>query len=333
MIIGAAGMIGRKLAEKIAQSSEICGQLVMHLTLVDVIGPKTLKGFSGQLSLRKVDVSQDDGAQNLISRHPDVIFHLASIVSGEAEQDFDKGYRVNLGGMQNLLEGIRGQATANPYRPRFVFTSSIAVYGTPMPDVIGDDFHLTPQTSYGTQKAICELLLNDYSRKGFIDGVGTRLPTICIRPGAPTVSGRSIGENCGATPDPGCGCDPARGQIAKRNRGLSEPHRQSGTSGSPSILNASPEAAAGGGLALLQTGDRVRVDLVSGRVDALVAADEWDRRRGELAARGGYQILPDQTPWQRIFRKSVGQFDEGMVLEGCSEIQSGAAHHIPGNNH
>jgi nucleoside-diphosphate-sugar epimerase len=112
-----------------------------------------------------------------------VIFHLAAIVSGEAEADFEKGYRVNLDGTRYLLEAIR--RSADGYQPRVIFTSSIAVYGAPLPSVIDDDFALTPLTSYGTQKAIDELLLADYSRRGFIDGIGLRLPTICVRPGKP----------------------------------------------------------------------------------------------------------------------------------------------------
>ena len=106
-------------------------------------------------------------------------------MSGEAEADFDKGYRVNLDGTRALFEAIRHASAAAPYQPRLVFTSSIAVFGSPMPDVIGDDYCSTPLTSYGTQKAIDELLLADYSRRGFLDGVGIRLPTISIRPGKP----------------------------------------------------------------------------------------------------------------------------------------------------
>jgi len=110
-----------------------------------------------------------------------VIFHLAAIVSGEAETDFDKGYRVNLTGTWALLEAIRKAGHA----PRLVFSSSIAVYGAPFPEPIPDDFFHTPLTSYGAQKACGELLLADYTRKGFLDGIGIRLPTICIRPGKP----------------------------------------------------------------------------------------------------------------------------------------------------
>ncbi|KAF5881162.1 D-erythronate dehydrogenase, partial [Rhizobium sp. PEPV16] len=118
----------------------------------------------------------------------DVIFHLAAIVSGEAERNFELGYRVNLDGTRSLLEAIRREGARQAYVPRFVFSSSIAVYGSPFPDPIPDDYVLAPLTSYGVQKAISELLLADYSRRGFIDGVGIRLPTIVIRPGAPNAA-------------------------------------------------------------------------------------------------------------------------------------------------
>jgi nucleoside-diphosphate-sugar epimerase len=124
-------------------------------------------------------------AERLVRSRPDLIFHLAAVVSGEAEQDFDKGYAVNLDGTRALFEAIRRAGAKEPYKPKVVFTSSIVVFGAPLPDVIGDTHCLTPSTSYGTQKAIGELLLADYSRRGFFDGVGIRLPTISIRPGKP----------------------------------------------------------------------------------------------------------------------------------------------------
>jgi nucleoside-diphosphate-sugar epimerase len=122
-------------------------------------------------------------AGRLLSNRPDVVFHLAAVVSGEAEADFELGYRVNLDGTRQLLDAARTSGAG--YRPRVVFASSIAVFGAPFPEVIGDDHCTTPLTSYGTQKAIAELLLCDYTRRGFVDGVGIRLPTICVRPGAP----------------------------------------------------------------------------------------------------------------------------------------------------
>src|SRR5664280_3439472 len=113
----------------------------------------------------------------------EIDFRLAGVVSGEAEIDFEKGYRVNLDGTRALIEAIR--AVGDGYKPKVVFTSSIAVFGAPFPVAIGDEFHLTPLTSYGTQKAICELLLADYTRRGFLEGVGIRLPSIVVRPGKP----------------------------------------------------------------------------------------------------------------------------------------------------
>jgi nucleoside-diphosphate-sugar epimerase len=128
------------------------------------------------------DMAEPGTARGFITARPEVIFDLAAVVSGEAEIDFEKGYLVNLDATRRLLEAVR---TAGDYRPRLVFSSSVAVFGPPIPDVIGDGQATTPATSYGTQKAIAELLLADYSRRGFIDGVGIRLPTICVRPGTP----------------------------------------------------------------------------------------------------------------------------------------------------
>jgi nucleoside-diphosphate-sugar epimerase len=107
------------------------------------------------------------------------------VVSGEAEDDLEKGYRVNLDATRMLLDAIRA---CEGDRPRVVYSSSIAVFGPPLPDVIGDDHATTPATSYGTQKAMIELLLSDYARRGFVDGVAIRLPTICVRPGTPNLA-------------------------------------------------------------------------------------------------------------------------------------------------
>ena len=131
----------------------------------------------------------------MIARRPDLIFHLAAIVSGEAEADFDKGYRVNLDATRQMFEAIRAANARESYCPRLVFASSIAVFGAPFPDQIGDEFFLTPLTSYGTQKAIDELLLADYSRKGVFEGIGIRLPTICVRPGQPNKAASGFFSN------------------------------------------------------------------------------------------------------------------------------------------
>lgn len=183
LVTGAAGMIGRKLVDRLVGDGALNGKPIDALTLVDIVPPEKPQNFSGKTDLRTVDLPAPGVADQLIASRPDVIFHLAGIVSGEAETNFDKGYRVNLDGMLFLLEAIRG--TGDDYHPKLVFSSSMAVYGAPFPDSISDDFHLTPLTSYGTQKSICELLLADYTRRGFLDGVGIRLPSICVRPGKP----------------------------------------------------------------------------------------------------------------------------------------------------
>jgi len=139
------------------------------------------------------DAADPAMAKKLVAAKPEVIFHLAAIVSGEAEADFDKGYRINLDGTRYLIDAIR--AVGGGYRPRLVFTSSIAVFGAPFPEKIGDEFFTTPLTSYGTQKAIGELLISDYTRKGLLDGISIRLPTICVRPGAPNKAASGFFSN------------------------------------------------------------------------------------------------------------------------------------------
>jgi D-erythronate 2-dehydrogenase len=183
LITGAAGMIGRKLTTRLVTDGALNGQPIDKLTLIDVVVPQRPEKFSGEVETLAVDISDATAVRAAIAGRPDVIFHLAGVVSGEAELDFEKGMRVNLDGSRTLLEAIRGIGDA--YRPRLVFTSSIAVYGAPFPDAIGDEFNLTPLTSYGTQKAVTELLLADYTRRGFVDGVGIRLPNIVVRPGKP----------------------------------------------------------------------------------------------------------------------------------------------------
>ena len=195
LIIGAAGMVGRKLAQRLARDGNLGGRAIDAMTLVDVVTPEAPAGFSGKVTLETVDLSTPGEAERLIAGRPDTIFHLAAIVSGEAELDFDKGYRINLDGTRYLFDAIRLAHDADGYTPRVVFTSSIAVFGAPLPYPIPDEFHTTPLTSYGTQKAICELLLSDYSRRGFFDGIGIRLPTICIRPGKPNAAASGFFSN------------------------------------------------------------------------------------------------------------------------------------------
>ena len=194
LILGAAGMVGRKLTERLVRDGRLGSQDITRLTLHDVVAPAKPADASIPGRGRRPPISPTPARPKpLIAERPDVIFHLAAIVSGEAEADFDKGYRINLDGTRYLFEAIR--AVGGGYKPRLVFTSSIAVFGAPFPDKIGDEFFHTPLTSYGTQKAIGELLLSDYTRRGFFDGIGIRLPTICVRPGKPNKAASGFFSN------------------------------------------------------------------------------------------------------------------------------------------
>jgi len=194
LIIGGGGMVGQKLAHKLALSGKLGNREIVELTLADAFAAPALS-TTAKFPIKSVvaDITNPEIAQSLITDKPDVIFHLAAVVSGEAEANFEKGYSVNVEGIKNILEAIR--LTGNGYLPRLVFTSSVAVYGGPYPEIIHDDFHLQPRTSYGTQKAIAELLLNDYSRRGFVNGVSLRLPTICVRPGKPNKAASGFFSN------------------------------------------------------------------------------------------------------------------------------------------
>jgi len=193
LIFGAAGMIGRKLSQRLARDGRLGSRQVTQLTLHDVVQPEIPAKAPMPVETAASDFSTVGAAARLVAARPDVIFCLASIVSGEAEENFDKGYRINLDGTRLLLDAIR--AIGDGYKPRLVFSSSIAVFGAPFPDAIHDEFFNTPLTSYGTQKAICELLIADYTRKGFLDGVGIRLPTICVRPGKPNKAASGFFSN------------------------------------------------------------------------------------------------------------------------------------------
>jgi D-erythronate 2-dehydrogenase len=183
LITGAAGMIGRKLTARLVTDGGLNGRKIDRMTLTDIVAPALPAGAPFAVATTASDLAAPAAASLAVGRRPDVIFHLAAIVSGEAEADFAKGYRVNFTGTRELLEAVR--LVGDGYHPKFVFASSIAVFGAPFPDAIPDDFFLTPLTSYGTQKAVCELLLADYGRRGFLDGIGIRLPTIVVRPGKP----------------------------------------------------------------------------------------------------------------------------------------------------
>ncbi len=191
LIIGAGGMIGAKLLGRLTAAGNIAGEDIDDITLADVTAPHAPPGIEALAA----DLTNPAAAALIIAKKPDLIFHLAGIVSGEAERNFEKGYAVNLDGTRALFEAIRHEHARSGYTPRLIFTSSVAVFGAPLPAVIDDDYLTAPLTSYGTQKAIVELLLSDYTRRGFFDGIGIRLPTICIRPGAPNAAASGFFSN------------------------------------------------------------------------------------------------------------------------------------------
>jgi len=186
LIIGGGGMIGQKLAVRLAEHG-LGDHADPRVTLFDLGFPP-----EGAPAAERITGDLTDPAQlsRLAAARHDVIFHLAAIVSGEAETDFVKGWHTNMVPMWHFLEALRGEheASGGTFVPRVVFSSSIAVFGAPYPARIGDEFLSAPQTSYGTQKAACELMVSDFARKGFIDGLSIRLPTICVRPGKPNLA-------------------------------------------------------------------------------------------------------------------------------------------------
>jgi len=201
LITGAAGMIGQKLTQRLVADGYLGEAEITAIDLADVVAAAEP---TADCSALVADLAADHVAYDLLAREPDVIFHLAGVVSGEAEIDFDKGTRVNLDGTRALFDAVR----LSPRTPRVVFTSSIAVFGAPLPEVISDEYHLTPLTSYGTQKMIGEALLADYTRRGFMDGIGVRLPTITVRPGKPNAAATGL----------------FTGNIRKPNADIGAPH-------------------------------------------------------------------------------------------------------------
>ncbi|KPA20562.1 putative epimerase/dehydratase [Shimia sp. SK013] len=186
LIFGGAGMVGRKLIAKLRDAPFAANQTI---TVCDIVTPANP---SAGVTYVEATLTDTAALRGLIAQKPDVIFHLASIVSGEAESNFDKGYAQNMAPVWEMLEAIRALNALDGYCPRLVFTSSIAVFGGPFPEKIDDEFLCAPQTSYGAQKLICETLISDFSRKGFVDGISIRLPTICVRPGAANLAASSF---------------------------------------------------------------------------------------------------------------------------------------------
>lgn len=185
-ITGASGFIGRKLAHRLLAANSLIGSngeasRVERLTLLDVIDPSAELAEDPRVTVVTGDITDRALLEKAIPADTDSVFHLAAVVSAGAEEDFDLGMAVNLDATRTILDICRGHGT----KPKLVFASSCAAFGGDMPEVIADMTARTPQTSYGTQKVIGELLVNDYSRKGFVDGRALRFPTVVVRPGKP----------------------------------------------------------------------------------------------------------------------------------------------------
>lgn len=183
IITGGAGFLGQRLAMALSGSQLEFEELV----LADVVLPSNPSGDKRVTSVQ-ADLAEEDAARKLVTERTSIVFHLAAVVSSHAEKDFDIGYKVNLDITRLLLEACRHQHPGI----KFVFSSSLAVYGGKLPEIVTDTTAVTPRSSYGIQKAIGELLVNDYSRKGFVDGRVLRLPTICVRPGRPNLAASSF---------------------------------------------------------------------------------------------------------------------------------------------
>ncbi|MEM8504009.1 MAG: D-erythronate dehydrogenase [Cyanobacteria bacterium P01_D01_bin.1] len=185
LITGAAGFLGQRLARHLLANPQL-----ERLTLSDLAPPPIPDNDSRVISLC-ADLSRPLASKEIVTRDVTTVYHLAAVVSGQAEANFDLGMAVNCEGTRYLLEAVRHQAPG----AQFIFASSLAVFGGDLPTVITDDTILRPQSSYGTQKAVCELWVNDYSRKGFIDGRVLRLPTVCVRPGKPNAAASSFASS------------------------------------------------------------------------------------------------------------------------------------------
>jgi nucleoside-diphosphate-sugar epimerase len=183
IITGGAGFLGQRLAKTLLNSSLDFDELLL-VDLVQPINP----GNDARVSCRQIDLSEEGAAKSILTAKTRVVFHLAAVVSSHAEKEFDLGWKVNLDISRHLLEACRHQHPGI----RFVFASGFAVYGGTLPAVVTDTTAVTPHSSYGAQKAMVELLVNDYSRKNFVDGRVLRLPTICVRPGRPNLAASSF---------------------------------------------------------------------------------------------------------------------------------------------
>ena len=206
-ITGGAGFIGKKLAQRLLGANELkapdgSASRLEKLTLLDVVEPSEDLKNDPRITVLTGDITDTSLLEQAIPKSTDSVFHLAAVVSAGAEDDFDLGMAVNLDATRAILDICRGHGT----KPKVVFASSCAAFGGDMPNVIADMTARTPQTSYGTQKVIGELLVNDYARKGYVDGRALRFPTVVVRPGKPNKAASTFASSIIR--------EPLQGQIA-----------------------------------------------------------------------------------------------------------------------
>lgn len=192
VITGAAGFLGQRLVNQLLARGELNGKAITRLTLIDQVEAPRPEAAGIESDCLALDITVPGALDSVLRARPEVIYHLAAVVSGAAEADLDLGMRVNFDATRALLEGCRAHGLAGT---RLIMASSVAAYGGDLPEVLDDMTALHPQNSYGTQKAMCELLINDYSRRGLVDGLVLRLPTIVIRPGRPNAAASSFASS------------------------------------------------------------------------------------------------------------------------------------------
>lgn len=325
LITGGAGFLGRRLAHALLERGTVAGpngpaQTIDSITLADIVPLGDATGASAgwlddpRVRHRVGDISDRAFVDSLVDADTSSVFHLAAIVSGMAEADFDLGMRINLDASRLLLDACRARGN----RPRVVFASSVAVYGGAMPDVVLDGTALNPQSSYGTQKAIVELLINDYSRRGFLDGRVLRLPTISVRPGRPNAAASSFASGIIREPLNGeeavCPVDPATRlwllspstvirsiihghDLAGEALGLSRVVNLPGLSVSVSEMIAALERVAGA-----EVVGRIRHER-DARIERIVASwpGAWDATRGLALG------FPTDASYDAIIRAHIAE--------------------------
>lgn len=222
VITGGCGFLGRRLAIRLLEQGSPLG-VIDELVLFDNAAPALPLPEDRRLRLVTGDIADRETVARLIEPGTDAVYHLAAVVSAEAETNTELGHRVNIDGTRAVLDACRALGATVQNRPRVIFTSSIAVYGGELPPAVGDDTPLRPQNSYGVTKAIGELLVNDYTRKGYIDGRALRLPTVVVRPGRPNRAATTFASSM--IREPLCGHDAVCPVTPETVMSLASPRR------------------------------------------------------------------------------------------------------------